>query len=243
MKDIKKVLMWVLVVFMGLAAIIYFPSLCSIIAVIFVLIALPVAPLQDFFAAHGLRGRGKAIILVVAFFATALTAPKQESSNTRTIDYPVLTSSAVSSTAPESTMPPDPTPKPTPTPTPAPTPTPTPTPEPTPTPTPEPTPTPKPTPAPTPAPTPEPKPIATQSSQAQSGGPGGNSGNANNFNLYDNPENQNTSARWILNTSTMKIHYPSCSEVRRIAPHNKAESNLSESQLLSQGYTTCGRCH
>lgn len=79
---------------------------------------------------------------------------------------------------------------------------------------------------------------------AQSGNQGGGGqGNADNFNTWDNQDQQNTSAKWVLNTNTMKIHYPSCSDVRRIAPHNYSTSNLSEAELLAQGYTTCGRCH
>lgn len=73
---------------------------------------------------------------------------------------------------------------------------------------------------------------------------GGNgSGNADNFNTWDNPNQQNTSAKWVLNTSTLKIHYPRCSDVARIAPQNYSTSNLSEEELLRQGFTTCGRCH
>lgn len=73
---------------------------------------------------------------------------------------------------------------------------------------------------------------------------GGNgSGNADNFNTWDNQDQQNTSARWVLNTSTLKIHYPRCSDVARIAPQNYSTSNLSEEELLRQGFTTCGRCH
>lgn len=225
MKGVKKFLSWFFTIFMGLFAVSFFPSISSIIAIIFVLISAPIAPLQDFLSAHRIRGKGKVALLFVIFYATFITAPNQEPSDTRTIDNPTFASASISSGAPEPSATLESTP----------------TPEPTPTPKPEPTPTPKPTPA--PDPTPDPTPMATQSSQAQSGGHGGSSGNANNFNTYDNPENQNTSAKWILNTSTMKIHYPSCSDVRRIAPHNKAESNLSESQLLAQGYTTCGRCH
>lgn len=101
-------------------------------------------------------------------------------------------------------------------------------------------------------------PNTTNPSQPQGGNPGENNpsennpngttsgngpGDADNFNTWDNPDQQNTSAKWVLNTSTMKIHYPRCSEVRRIAPQNYDTSNLSESELLAQGYTTCGRCH
>lgn len=98
------------------------------------------------------------------------------------------------------------------------------------------------------------RPTGAQPSQPQGGGSNGgngsnigstpgNTGDADNFYTWDNPEQQNTSAKWVLNTSSMKIHYPICSEVRRIAPQNYATSNLSEAELLLQGYTTCGRCH
>lgn len=100
-------------------------------------------------------------------------------------------------------------------------------------------------------------PSAAQPSQSQGGSapanipggstsannPGGGTGNADNFYTWDNPDQQNTSAKWVLNNGTMKIHYPNCPDVRRIAPQNYATSNLSESELILQGYTTCGRCH
>lgn len=75
--------------------------------------------------------------------------------------------------------------------------------------------------------------------------PSGNNGhgNANNFNTYDNAEQQQTTDKWVLNTSTKKIHYPLCNEVKKIAPQNYSTSNLDESELISQGYSTCGRCH
>jgi len=74
-----------------------------------------------------------------------------------------------------------------------------------------------------------------------SGGSG--RGNADNFFTYDNEEQQQTGAKWVLNTNTMKIHYSNCDEVRKIAPQNFQPSNESESDLLAQGYTTCGKCH
>lgn len=66
--------------------------------------------------------------------------------------------------------------------------------------------------------------------------------NDENFNTYDNPEQQNTTAEYVLNTNTMKIHYPSCSSVAKIAPHNYATSNQTVEELKNQGYSTCGRC-
>jgi len=67
-------------------------------------------------------------------------------------------------------------------------------------------------------------------------------GNANNFNTYDNPEQQQTSNEWVLNTSSKKIHYPSCRDVKRIKPENYSTSNSSVDELKAQGYSTCGHC-
>ncbi len=66
--------------------------------------------------------------------------------------------------------------------------------------------------------------------------------NNSNFNTYDNPEQQQTTDAYVLNTSRHKIHYPSCSSVAKIAPQNYATSNASISELEAQGYTTCGIC-
>ena len=56
------------------------------------------------------------------------------------------------------------------------------------------------------------------------------------------PTQQQSSQTWVLNTNTMKIHYPSCSSVSRIAAGNYATSTASIDELLRRGYTRCGRC-
>lgn len=78
----------------------------------------------------------------------------------------------------------------------------------------------------------------SQNNTSRSGG----SGNAENFNTYDNVEQQQTSDDFVLNTSTHKIHYPSCRDVPKIKPQNYSTSNQSVSELEAQGYTTCGHC-
>lgn len=70
-----------------------------------------------------------------------------------------------------------------------------------------------------------------------------NSGNADNFDTYDNPEQQQTEATYVLNTSSMKFHYPSCKSVKKIAPKNYATSSASRDELISQGYDPCGNCN
>lgn len=69
--------------------------------------------------------------------------------------------------------------------------------------------------------------------------PPASSGDSN-FNTYDNASQQQTDFTYVLNTNTMKIHHPTCSSVKKIAPHNYATSNSSLEELFAQGYTTCG---
>ena len=86
-----------------------------------------------------------------------------------------------------------------------------------------------------------PQPVPEPSPQVDGTASGGGSGE--NFNTYNPAEQQNTQDSWVLNTNTMKIHYPSCSQVKKIAPQNYSTSNLSEGELKNQGYSTCGVCH
>lgn len=65
---------------------------------------------------------------------------------------------------------------------------------------------------------------------------------SNNFNTHDNPEQQETTDTYVLNTSRKKIHYPNCRSVSQIAPENYSTSNESLDELKSQGYSTCGIC-
>lgn len=184
-----------------------------------------------------------------SYIAMETTYPKQTA-------IPTLEPTATPTPKPTATPTPEPTATPTPKPTAAPTPEPTatptleptatPTPKPTATPTPEPTATP--TPKPTAAPTPEPTAIPTQEptmapipENPSADSTDGGSGN-NNFDTYDNPEQQQTKDDYVLNTSSMKIHYPSCRSVAKIAPKNYATSNESLDSLLAQGYDTCGIC-
>ena len=64
--------------------------------------------------------------------------------------------------------------------------------------------------------------------------------------LYDS-ENvtrpSDTDARYVLNTDSMKFHYPSCSSAEKISAENYAESNSDRETLINQGYSPCGNCH
>lgn len=67
-------------------------------------------------------------------------------------------------------------------------------------------------------------------------------GVSNNFDTYDNSAQQQTEAKWVLNTSTMKMHYPTCNQVKKIAPQNYSTSNEDRDILISHGYSMCGVC-
>ena len=60
--------------------------------------------------------------------------------------------------------------------------------------------------------------------------------------VYDNEDQQDTTASYVLNTSTMKFHRPSCGDVPRIAAKNYSTSSRSRDYLISIGYSPCGHC-
>lgn len=262
MKRTKKFIMWALTIFMLVSSIVFAPSIASVIMLAFVIVAAPIDSWQEVLSGVGIRGWMKGIVLCVAFVGAMMTVPAKDT--TRTADFPdgqpshygTLPSRAPTQTdlpassevgtdilaptqAPSERVSaepdfaqsqvPNPTGAPVSTPSKAPTPT-------------EAQAAQNSEPSVSLAPTAPP--VRQTQAPAQSGNQGGGGqGNADNFNIWDNQDQQNTSAKWVLNTSTRKIHYPNCSEVRRIAPHNYKTSNESEAELIAQGYTTCGRCH
>ncbi len=83
------------------------------------------------------------------------------------------------------------------------------------------------------APSPEQTPTTPSNSSA---------GNDDHFDTYDNPEQQQTDATYVLNNNTMKFHYPSCKSVKKISPDNYGTSSANRDELISQGYEPCGNC-
>lgn len=72
--------------------------------------------------------------------------------------------------------------------------------------------------------------------------PADNGANANNFNTYDNPEQQQTTASYVLNTNTMKFHHPWCRSVKKISPENYEAFDGERDSVIAQGYDPCGIC-
>ncbi len=72
-------------------------------------------------------------------------------------------------------------------------------------------------------------------------GLGGNHFDNSTENDVGNENNPGTT--YVLNTSTKKFHYPTCSSVKQMADKNKSEVTSTRDELISQGYSPCGRCH
>ncbi len=69
-----------------------------------------------------------------------------------------------------------------------------------------------------------------------------NSSHGDNFTKYNNPEQQDTDADYVLNTNTMKFHHPSCKEVAKIKPENYSEYYGSRDTVISWGFVPCKKC-
>ena len=48
---------------------------------------------------------------------------------------------------------------------------------------------------------------------------------------------------YVLNTSTKKFHYPSCSSVKKIKDKNKGSFTGTREEIINRGYDPCGNCH
>lgn len=49
-------------------------------------------------------------------------------------------------------------------------------------------------------------------------------------------------AEYVLNTSSKKFHYPTCSSVETISEKNREDYSGTRSELIEKGYSPCGRC-
>lgn len=61
----------------------------------------------------------------------------------------------------------------------------------------------------------------------------------------DIPETEATASpaqNYVLNTNTMKFHYPECSSVADIKEKNRQDVVMSRDDIIAQGYSPCGRC-
>ncbi len=49
--------------------------------------------------------------------------------------------------------------------------------------------------------------------------------------------------KYVLNTHTMKFHFPSCSDVARIKTENRKDVKTTRETLIEKGYSPCGHCN
>lgn len=56
---------------------------------------------------------------------------------------------------------------------------------------------------------------------------------------FESAENLN----YVLNTNTMRFHYPSCGSVKTIKPYNRADYVGDRETLIERGFIPCGNCH
>ncbi|MCQ2547362.1 MAG: DNA/RNA non-specific endonuclease [Clostridia bacterium] len=47
---------------------------------------------------------------------------------------------------------------------------------------------------------------------------------------------------YVVNTNSMKFHYPTCSSVKMMSEHNKKIVTESREELIKEGYLPCGNC-
>ena len=52
----------------------------------------------------------------------------------------------------------------------------------------------------------------------------------------------NKERKYVLNVSSMKFHYPSCTGAKSIADHNKRTVKATRKELIKQGFKPCGLC-
>ena len=52
-----------------------------------------------------------------------------------------------------------------------------------------------------------------------------------------------SSASYVLNTNTRKIHMPNCSSVTEMKKKNRADTDKSYGELIAEGYEPCKKCN
>ena len=60
--------------------------------------------------------------------------------------------------------------------------------------------------------------------------------------LNDLQEEAEPEYQYVCNTSTKKIHIPSCDSVSQTKEENRLYTNLSKDELIAEGYEPCGNC-
>lgn len=63
--------------------------------------------------------------------------------------------------------------------------------------------------------------------------------------VVDNPSDSYSTSEqdYVLNTNSMKFHYPDCSSVTKMSDSNREDVKAAREDLISEGYSPCGICN
>lgn len=56
------------------------------------------------------------------------------------------------------------------------------------------------------------------------------------------PDNQEVTQKYVLNTNSKKFHNPDCSSAAKISANNREEKECTRDSLIDEGYAPCGVC-
>lgn len=87
--------------------------------------------------------------------------------------------------------------------------------------------------------------VSPSGQAAEAAGQSGGNGQGETAVQKDQGQKQTGDARirvYVLNTNTMRFHYPSCPSVSQTAKHNREKVRTSREELIRQGYEPCGEC-
>ena len=85
MKTAKTIGLWILAIFFALSAMVYFPSVSSLFALLIITLVIPIPRWQSFLK-NFIRGKIKTIIVIVLVILTMFTAPSSEPATTPTTE-------------------------------------------------------------------------------------------------------------------------------------------------------------
>ena len=65
---------------------------------------------------------------------------------------------------------------------------------------------------------------------------------ANTTSAPQTSEEEKVERDYVLNTNTMKFHYPNCNSVADIKDNNREDYHGTREDVIAKGYSPCGRC-
>lgn len=212
---VKNVLLWSLTVFFALSALVYLPALTGFISLLIAVILVPIHKWQELIGRF-VNGKIKTIVIAILFILAIIFVPSTDTSYNNIPPETVISSEEEIVVTEASTEPSSETTTEHAT---------------------EPTtePTAEPVTDPTTEPTTEPTVESTAEPTAESV--------AEPTQAPTVQPTEDEGQDYVLNTNTMKFHYPSCSSADDIKDKNKVYFHGTREELIARGFDPCGRCH